>query len=1063
MEYKYDAFISYRHAEKDTLIAAEIQKSLERFRIPKAIQKQTGKERFNRIFRDVEELPISSNLTEELTEALRLSQYLIVICSYKTSESDWVKREIDTFLELHDYNKQLILTVLVEGEPDEVIPEILRHDNITHYLADGTFYCRDEVVEPLAANYRMPLAKARKTELPRLAASMLGCNYDDIIRRRKAFRRRRLLIETAVISAAAIVLMVYIGWMMMRIQDSLKNSQMSQSRYLASESQKLLADGDRIGAIHLAIAALEDSNGNLRPETSEARYALASALGAYLVKGTTYSTPGWRYETTSTIVKYDKNSKIDRLAILEATGKLSVWNMVDHTLINTLQDEQERFFDFCYDKDDNLIVINRDYVALYDTKTWNVLWQCKPAAGTIIRDNCSKSFSYLSDDERIVVNCKTMLMLVNAKTGEIIETLNMDDPVFDELIKDKAKSSTKFTIDNFAVTSDLSKVAVSGTVITNNNYALFLYDKKTNKWLCLNKESDKILKHGFDGSGNYVVLRRLKEDQVLNNFDSTDKLYDYNVNIELFTDKGKSLWKTNIPAVTRIIDIQVFKHKYTLSDGTETDILAASFANKCVFLNFKDGKVIKSFDLLGSVIGANWYTTGYGVITRDGKRIIIPTDASRHQFTTDQMFNEGLMKVLSYTENKSISFLVEDSTQRIITEYSSNFSDSTYKAFDGSENKSVVSEGIKCGKYLVTLVGNKEMSCYDLENHKFLWEKDDSETYYPIEGAVAENKYVFLLKKTDPKTDTDKFKLVKLNCEDGQVIDANSEFRASSTNEAIVRNGNIWTQIFDKKEKTITLYSYNMSKDTVNTAVAKISDEAADIDYIGNINVSTDEKKAFVYFTNNRSEKNSYYRMEIDCSSGVCKAVETNGLKSIWNDKGSLLAELTDDGKICVYSPTGKTLYTVDTEMRTVWGMAFENENLYVYYTNDLLTCFDKNGKQTVNTFLDHYETGNNQTIGFEFRTGHLFLTHGSFTDIINLKDGRSICSFLGYVCNYSSTGKHTNLADSIIVCKSYYKGETTPALGYFTYKTTNRLVMQAKEFLKGTTPRDELKRKYGL
>ena len=133
MEYKYDAFISYRHAEKDTLIAAEIQKSLERFRIPQAIQKQTGKERFNRIFRDVEELPISSNLTEELTEALRLSQYLIVICSYKTSESDWVKREIDTFLELHDYNKQLILTVLVEGEPDEVIPEILRHDNITHY------------------------------------------------------------------------------------------------------------------------------------------------------------------------------------------------------------------------------------------------------------------------------------------------------------------------------------------------------------------------------------------------------------------------------------------------------------------------------------------------------------------------------------------------------------------------------------------------------------------------------------------------------------------------------------------------------------------------------------------------------------------------------------------------------------------------------------------------------------------------------------------------------------------------------------------------------------------
>ncbi|MBE7070071.1 MAG: TIR domain-containing protein, partial [Ruminococcaceae bacterium] len=117
-DFRYDAFISYRHAEKDTLIASEIQKSLERFKIPKALRKKSGKERFNRVFRDVEELPITSNLTEDLEEALKSSEYLIVICSFRTSESTWVKREIEKFLEFHDYNKQLILTVLVEGEPD---------------------------------------------------------------------------------------------------------------------------------------------------------------------------------------------------------------------------------------------------------------------------------------------------------------------------------------------------------------------------------------------------------------------------------------------------------------------------------------------------------------------------------------------------------------------------------------------------------------------------------------------------------------------------------------------------------------------------------------------------------------------------------------------------------------------------------------------------------------------------------------------------------------------------------------------------------------------------------
>ena len=1080
MEYKYDAFISYRHAEKDTLIASEIQKSLERFRIPKAIQKQTGKERFNRIFRDVEELPISSNLTEELTEALRLSQYLIVICSYKTSESDWVKREIDTFLELHDYNKQLILTVLVEGEPDEVIPEILRHDNITHYLADGTFYCRDEVVEPLAANYRMPIAKARKTELPRLAASMLGCNYDDIIRRRKAFKRRRLLIETAVISAAAIVLMVYIGWMMMRIQDSLRNSQMSQSRYLASESQKLLADGDRLGAIHLAIAALEDSNGNLRPETSEARYALSAALGAYSVSGTTYSAPVWRYESSSTIVKYEQNTKLDRLAILEASGKINIWSTKDHMLVNTLQNEKDSFFDFCYDKDDNLIAFNRDFVALYDTRTWKELWVCDHPSDTIIRDT-KKSYTYSSEKNRIVVNCKTMLMFVDATTGEVVETLELKDPVFDEFGKAKKSSEnkendedkengedkeiekkSKIAIDSFAVDSELNKIVLCAENENTNKRALFLYDKKAGKWICLNKETEKILKHGFDNKGNLVVLRRLKEDGVANSFDNKDMLYDYNVNIEMFNEKGKSLWNTNVPAMSRIIDIQAYKCSYTLSDGKETDVVIASFANKCVVLNFKDGKIIKSFSLLGSVIGSAWYSNGFGLITRDGMKMIIPLKENTHTVYSEQMFNEGMMKAAIYMENKDFSYLVEDDTQKAITEYSSNFSDSTYTGFEGSEQKSIITEAIKCGKYLITLSGSADLTCYDLETHKLVWTKDDSKLLYLIDGATNDNKYVFLLRKSEKTSESKTYELVKVNCEDGQIISANSEFGSTKKDGVIVRKDNIWSHYYDSKEKAITLYSYNMSKDTVNKIVSKISTEITSFSYFGNFTVSADGKKAFVYFKNSRSETKGYYRMEIDCVSGVSKLVETNGFKAVWSDNGERFAELTEDGKICVYSKTGNTIYTVNTEMRSVKGMAFENEDLYVFYSNELLNAFDKQGNQKIDIFLSHGVDENSLDFGFEFKFDYLFLTNGSFTDIINLKDGRSIGFMLGYVCNYSKTNKHTNLYDSIIVCRSFYTGPKT-ILGYFEFKTTNRLLTQAKEYLKGTPPRDELKRKYGL
>ena len=59
-EQRYNAFISYRRTEHDTAVAKEIQNSLERFRVPRGIRSSSGKERIDRIFRDQEELSITS-------------------------------------------------------------------------------------------------------------------------------------------------------------------------------------------------------------------------------------------------------------------------------------------------------------------------------------------------------------------------------------------------------------------------------------------------------------------------------------------------------------------------------------------------------------------------------------------------------------------------------------------------------------------------------------------------------------------------------------------------------------------------------------------------------------------------------------------------------------------------------------------------------------------------------------------------------------------------------------------------------------------------------------------
>ena len=94
----FNAFISYKHADLDNKIAASIVRDLEHYHIPRKIQKSTGVKKIDRIFRDKDELPITSDLNDTISQALYNADYLIVICSPDTPGSYWVSKEIDTFI-----------------------------------------------------------------------------------------------------------------------------------------------------------------------------------------------------------------------------------------------------------------------------------------------------------------------------------------------------------------------------------------------------------------------------------------------------------------------------------------------------------------------------------------------------------------------------------------------------------------------------------------------------------------------------------------------------------------------------------------------------------------------------------------------------------------------------------------------------------------------------------------------------------------------------------------------------------------------------------------------------
>lgn len=199
-QWEYDAFISYRHLPLDMAVAERAQNLLENYRVPHSLKKE-HKCRIERIFRDQAELPTSGDLDNALQRALQSSRFLIIVLSRKLKESKWCMEEIRSFKEAHGGKIDHILPILVDGEPEESIPDILRHETRKIVHEDGTEEMAEVEVEPLCCDVRANSTKGTlkklKTEFLRLAAPMLEVGYDDLYQRHMRLKRRKATIFAA--------------------------------------------------------------------------------------------------------------------------------------------------------------------------------------------------------------------------------------------------------------------------------------------------------------------------------------------------------------------------------------------------------------------------------------------------------------------------------------------------------------------------------------------------------------------------------------------------------------------------------------------------------------------------------------------------------------------------------------------------------------------------------------------------------------------------------------------------------------------------------------------------
>ena len=190
--FHYYAFISYKHEDKE--YAKWLQKRLERYRLPATLQNEDIPRQAKPIFRDDTDLTPGQPLKDSIKEKLRLSKYLIVICSKNLAkESKYVNYEINSFVEMGRADR--IIPIIIDGEPHAENPE-------NECFCDALKQLPGEI---LAANSEKD---GRYIASLKVIAALFQLDADDLIKRDDRRRKKNILLIsllTALLSILAVV------------------------------------------------------------------------------------------------------------------------------------------------------------------------------------------------------------------------------------------------------------------------------------------------------------------------------------------------------------------------------------------------------------------------------------------------------------------------------------------------------------------------------------------------------------------------------------------------------------------------------------------------------------------------------------------------------------------------------------------------------------------------------------------------------------------------------------------------------------------------------------------
>ena len=387
---QYYAFISYKREDEEW--AKWLQNKLEHYKLPSNLNGRSDLPKDIRpVFRDQSDLA-GGVLAEEINKALENSQYLIVICSQRAARSEWVGKEVQTFIEMGRTDK--IIPFIVGGEPHS--------ENMEEECLPLSLKALPKEQELLGVNIN---EMGRDAAAVKVVARMFGLRFDELWQRHEREAKKR---STWIVIASVMAFLTMAGiafWMFMQRQQTLKaNWKMleTQSKFIANE---VIADAknDSYLAQMIALEILPENESHPnRPYTGEAERALriANNYNTTVLRGN-------RGEINH--VEFSPDGK--RLLSVADQYAVRLWDVESFAEIMELKG---RVVHACFSPDGKkIIAATCDSLTLWDVETGNAIW-------TKGGQKYCNGLKFTPDGKHVItVNDDNLIKIIDIETSEL--------------------------------------------------------------------------------------------------------------------------------------------------------------------------------------------------------------------------------------------------------------------------------------------------------------------------------------------------------------------------------------------------------------------------------------------------------------------------------------------------------------------------------------------------------------------------------------------------------------------------------------------------------------------